>query len=113
MREATGYRHPEDFLAKLPEYRRLPNNYNLQIILWLFNLARGWDMVDYARWRFGLLDNAGHWFAGNRPRSLEEIDESALLEALGDYPDKQRVPALLRQAAKLLGGQDNKRLSES
>lgn len=113
MTQATGDRHPEDFLPGIPDYERLPNNYNLATILWLLNLAKGWDMQRYAKWRFGLLDNAGHWFAGNRPRSPKDVDDAALLAALGDYPRKQHVPALLRQAAELFGNADNKRLSQS
>ncbi len=113
MREATGHAHPEGFLPGLPAYEALPHNYNLAMILWLLNLAKGWDMRSYAKWRFGLLDNAGHWFAGNRPRSTAEIEDEPLLLALGDYPNKAVVPGLLRQAAEWFGDADNKRLSQS
>ncbi len=113
MEQATGHRHPEAFLPGLPAWQQLPNNYNLQMILWLLNLAKGWDLVEYGKWRFGLLNNAGHWFAGNHPRSLDEISDGPLLEALEGYPNKQHVPGLLREATALLGGQENKRLSES
>src|SRR5690606_29976343 len=112
MLEATGDRHPEDFLPGMPPYQSLPNNYILATILWLLNLAKGWDMQRYAKWRFGLLDNAGHWFAGNRPRTVEDVDDVALLEALGDYPRKDAVPALLRQAVERFGSADVKRLSQ-
>lgn len=113
MRSATGDAHPEDFLPDLPRWQTMPNNYNLEIILWLLNLAKGWDMVDYAKWRFGLLDNAGHWFAGNRPRSIAEIDDAALSAALGNYPRKAQAPGLLREAVALFGSEDQKRLSAS
>ncbi len=113
MREATGDPHPEDFLPGMPAFQSMPHNYNLAMILWLLNLARGWDMLPYAKWRFGLLDNAGHWFAGNRPRSVGEVDDQELLQALGDYPRKAEVPQLLRQAVDWFGSGDNKRLSQS
>jgi uncharacterized protein len=112
MQDAIGTPDPEAFLVGLPEFEQLPQNVNLATILWLLNLAEGWDLVDFGRWRFGLLDNAGHWFAGNRPRSPADIDDALLLAALGDYPGRAEVPALLRRALGLLGGQENRRLSE-
>jgi hypothetical protein len=69
--------------------------------------------LDYARWRFGMLDNADHWFAGNRPRSVSEVDEAQLLAALSGYHLRAEVPQLVRQAVELLGGQESRRLSQS
>jgi hypothetical protein len=112
MRLATGYADPEHFLPGMPEFDRLPKRYNLATILWLLNLAEGWDLVEFGRWRFGMLDNADHWFAGNRPRSLSEIDDAALLDALGGYPEKEAIVKRLRRAVELLSGQDNRRLSQ-
>lgn len=113
MQEATGDPHPEDFLPGLPPWQSLPNQHNVEIILWLLNLARGWDMGAYAQWRFSLLSNADHWFAGNRPRGPQDVDEAALLKALGDYPRRAEVPEKLRQAAALFGSGDQRRLSQS
>ena len=112
MRAAIGTPDPEEFLSGLPDYELLPDNFNLATILWLLNLAEGWDLVDFARWRYGLLSNADHWFAGNKPRTPQEVDADRMLLALAGYPGKERVPERLRRAAALLGGQENRRLSE-
>lgn len=112
MDAAIGNPDPEAFLPGLPQYDLLPDNFNLATIFWLLNLAEGWDLVDFGRWRFGLMNNADHWFAGNRPRQQNDIDDDALVRALGDYPGSAEAPARLRRALTLLGGQEHRRLSE-
>lgn len=112
MQSATGSRDPESILRGLPRWQDTPQNYNLPIILWLRNLAAGWGLEEYAKWRFNTLTNAGHWFAGNKPGSEAEVDDAALLAVLGGHSRREEIPELLRDAVRRLAGEAQKRLSE-
>jgi predicted aldo/keto reductase-like oxidoreductase len=94
----------------LPNYEDTPNNINIPIILWLRNLALAYDLVDYAKMRYNLLGSASHWFPGNKADKLAEVD---LSECLKHSPYGEKIPQLLRETEKLLGGEEVKRLSQS
>jgi predicted aldo/keto reductase-like oxidoreductase len=112
MEEAVGDRDPEAIVRGLPPWERTPNHYNLPVILWLRNLALGWGLTDYARWRFNMLTESGHWFAGNRPRSVDEVDVDELLASVCDHPRRQEIPGLLSDAVQQLSSEPERRLSE-
>ncbi|MBD2578291.1 aldo/keto reductase [Oscillatoria sp. FACHB-1406] len=95
----------------LPTYDRTPGQVNIPIILWLRNLAIAYDMVDYGTMRYNLLGSGGHWFPGNKANKLPSARE--LQRCLASSPHADKVPALLAEADRLLGGKEVKRLSES
>lgn len=113
MLAATGNADPEAFLPGLPAWPDVPGQYNLRIILWLVNLVKGWGLTEYARNRYNLLGSGDSWFPGNRPRSVEELEQAGLLESLGGYSNAGSVVSLLKEAMLLLAGGDQKRLSQS
>jgi hypothetical protein len=82
---------------------------NIPVILWLRNLALAYDMVDYAKMRYNLLGNASHWFPGNKADRVRELD---LRHCLRQSPHADKIPALLEDAHRLLGGQEVQRLSQ-
>ena len=47
-----------------------PEKINIPEVLRLRNLAVGYDMTDFGQYRYGMLENAGHWFPGHKGRSL-------------------------------------------
>jgi len=94
----------------LPECDRTPDNINIPIILWLRNLALAYDMIDYAKMRYNLLGNGGHWFPGNNASRVPELD---LRPSLANSPHGDKIPSLLEEAHQLLGGEEVKRLSQS
>lgn len=112
MVAAIGDASPEEITRELPCWRDTPDHYNLRVILWLRNLALGWGLEGYARWRFNMLTDSGHWFPGNRPARVSDIDDRALLHALGDNPRAKEIVASLRDAVTRLSGEPQKRLSQ-
>lgn len=94
----------------LPTYDKTPGNINIPTILWLRNLALAYDMVDYAKMRYNLLGNGGHWFPGE---NAEKVAEFNLNHCLSPSPHADRIPYLLTDAHRLLGGESVQRLSQS
>lgn len=93
----------------LPQPEETPNNMNIPVILWLRNLALAYDMVDYSKMRYNLLGNAGHWFPGTNGKNVEQLDLKTCLAA---SPHRDRIPELLAETHRLLGGEKVKRLSQ-
>lgn len=93
----------------LPTHEETPGLVNIPAILWLRNLALAYDMVEYAKGRYNLLDGASHWFPGSRADRVKELD---LRYCLRHSPHAGKIPALLEEADQLLGGEKVKRLSQ-
>ncbi|MCC6579463.1 MAG: aldo/keto reductase [Phycisphaeraceae bacterium] len=113
MRKATGFVHPEDGIWSLPEHDDAPANMNLPILMWLLNLARGWDMVEYGRMRYNLLGNGGHWFPGQNASHLTVDNEPAVMAAAALSPYARDIVQRLQDVHSLLGGDAVKRLSST
>lgn len=94
----------------LPAPENTPNNINISVILWLRNLAIAYDMVEYGKMRYNLLGKGSHWFPGNNAENVDKVD---LSECLVDSPNADKIPSLLAEAHKMLGGEEVKRLSQS
>lgn len=86
----------------LPEFGEAPGGLNIPVILWLRNLAKAWDMTEFARARYNLLGSGGHWFPGEK---LDKLGEMDLSECLAGSPHRERIPELLRETHELLAGQ--------
>ncbi|NJL02736.1 MAG: aldo/keto reductase [Spirulinaceae cyanobacterium SM2_1_0] len=93
----------------LPSYEHTPGQVNIRIILWLLNLAKAYDLLDYAQMRYNLLGNGGHWFPGQKAERVAELDWRACLR---DSPHADKIPDLLAEAHRLLGSGEVKRLSQ-
>ncbi len=94
----------------LPSIDETPGRLNVHTVLWLYNLAIAYDMVDYAKMRYSLLGNASHWFPGAK---VNQVDIEAIKPLLRHSPHRDRIPAILQEAHALLGGQEVQRLSAS
>lgn len=110
MADAVGADYARDFAKGLPRWQDVPGEINIETILWLHNLARAYDMVEYGRMRYNLMGNAGHWFPG---RKAETVNDAELLPLLKDSPFRGEIPQLLRDAHEMLKGEEVKRLTES
>jgi len=93
----------------LPKYGETPGGVNIPVILGLRNLAIAYDMIDYAKIRYNLLGSGGHWFPGNKADRVHQLN---LQPCLAQSPHADKIPALLVDAHRLLGGEAVKRLSQ-
>jgi uncharacterized protein len=93
----------------LPTLDKTPGEINIRVILWLWNLAMAYDLVDYGKMRYNLLGNGDHWFPGNKSDRLNELD---LHQCLTRSPHADKIPRILQKAHQLLGGEQVKRLSQ-
>ncbi|MEQ8957648.1 MAG: aldo/keto reductase [Coleofasciculus sp. C2-GNP5-27] len=93
----------------LPSYEETPGGVNIPVILWLRNLAIAYDMVEYAKMRYNLLTNAGHWFPGAKADQIRKFNLQACLH---QSPHADTIPILLEDADQRLGGTTVKRLSQ-
>ena len=93
----------------LPKYDETPGDVNIPVILALRNLAIAYDLTEYAKTRYNLLGNGGHWFPGNKAEQVSKLD---LGRSLAQSPHADKIPALLEDAHKLLASEAVKRLSQ-
>ncbi|QMS90411.1 aldo/keto reductase [Nostoc edaphicum CCNP1411] len=82
-----------------------PENINIPEILRLRNLAVAYDMKDYGQYRYGMFENAGHWFPGMKGNRCTECGD-----CLPRCPEKLDIPALLSDTHQQLSGKAGRRL---
>jgi uncharacterized protein len=82
-----------------------PENINIPEVLRLRNLAVAYDMTDYGQYRYGMFENAGHWFPGMKGNKCTECGD-----CLPKCPENLNIPGLLEDAHSLLNGKSGRRL---
>lgn len=93
----------------LPSPENTPGEVNIPVILWLWNLAIAYDLIEYGKMRYNLLGNGGHWFPGQKADKIDRLD---LRDCLNHSPHAAKIPAILQDADRLLGGEAIQRLSQ-
>jgi predicted aldo/keto reductase-like oxidoreductase len=110
--DAVGAEWLAGWADGLPRWEETPGQINLPIIVWLWNLMKAFDLKEYAKMRYNLLGNGGHWFPGLNGAELSE-HEKALATKLASYPFRDRVIAIVKEMHEAVGGDGVKRLSQS
>ncbi|BAZ11960.1 aldo/keto reductase [Calothrix sp. NIES-4071] len=82
-----------------------PENINIPEVLRLRNLAVAYDMTDYGQYRYGMFENAGHWFPGMKANKCTECGE-----CLPKCPENLDIPTLLFNTHEQLKGKAGRRL---
>jgi hypothetical protein len=82
-----------------------PENIHIPEVLRLRNLALAYDMKDYAEYRYGMFENAGHWFPGMKANRCTECGD-----CLPKCPENLDIPTLLKDTHERLQGKAGRRL---
>jgi uncharacterized protein len=82
-----------DFCSQCHACLPCPEDINIPEILRLRNLAVGYDMLEYGKYRYRMLENAGHWFPGTRGLHCTECGD-----CLPRCPQQLKIPELLFDA---------------
>jgi predicted aldo/keto reductase-like oxidoreductase len=108
--EALGEDWYRTWPVGLPKPEATPGNVNIPIILWLRNLVLAYDLQEFAKARYNLLGNGGHWFPGNKADGIKKLD---LRACLAKSPHADRIPQILAEANQMLKGEAVQRLSRT
>jgi uncharacterized protein len=82
-----------------------PENINIPEVLRLRNLAVAYEMNDYGQYRYGMFENAGHWFPGMKANRCTDCGD-----CLPRCPEKLSIPSLLEDSHERLKGKSGRRL---
>jgi len=110
MTNTLGAAWLTDWETGVPEWEHVPGHINIWEILRLWNFAKSLDMIEFAKIRYNLLGNGGHWFPGLNATTLGEHD---LRPCLANSPFREKIIQTLAEAHTLLIGEEKKRLSST
>jgi predicted aldo/keto reductase-like oxidoreductase len=116
--ERLGDSWNSDWYFSLPGWEDTPGNINLRIIPWLWKCAKGWDLIEYAKMRYNLLGEGGHWFPGEKyqPALKSELTEFVkMIEPVSEdlAGTVLMLPEICEETHALLLSEKQKRLSQS
>jgi len=112
MARVLGKEWTKTWHVGLPEWHDTPAQINIPWILRLRNLALAFGMTEFAKMRYNLLGQGGHWFPGNRAEKVGRISPARLEEALKHSPHAEEIPGILKETHKMLAGRKAHRLQK-
>ena len=106
MEAATGHSRPDALWQSFPAWQQTPGYINIGLILWLYNLARGWDLLEFSRRRYKMLGQDMPWVPGLNGATARQYDLGGVAEQVG-IPVEELI-RMLEKAHILLGDQDDR-----
>ncbi len=82
-----------------------PEEIHIPEVLRLRNLTLAYDMDAFGKYRYGMFENAGHWFPGNKANRCNDCGD-----CLPRCPETLDIPTLLRDTHDRLAGKSRRRL---
>ncbi|HEY9779105.1 MAG TPA: aldo/keto reductase [Leptolyngbyaceae cyanobacterium] len=82
-----------------------PEKINIPEVLRLRNLAVAYEMKEYGQYRYGMFENAGHWFSGMKANKCTQCGD-----CLPRCPEQLDIPSLLFDTHDRLNGSRGRRL---
>ncbi len=101
QQQALGNHHCQQCYDCLP----CPEAIHIPEVLRLRNLAIAHGMTAFGQYRYGMFEQAGHWFPGNKASRCTDCGD-----CLPRCPEQLPIPALLRDAHERLQGKPRRRL---
>ena len=100
MQEISGFERPDHFWDLLPTWDKTPGHINLRLVIWLSNLYRAWDMKNYGKERYAMLNRGSAWIPGNDGARAANLDFSEMV--LPDLLTGEKLQQILTDAHQLL-----------
>lgn len=110
MEDLLGQEFRENWYESIPPWSGCPGETNIRVIVWLWMLAKAYDMKDYGKMRYNLIGNGGHWFPGLQPASEKMSD---MKHFLSETQFGEKIYEILNEAVEMFHGEEIKRLSQS
>lgn len=82
-----------------------PEEINIPEVLRLRNLTIAYEMTHFGEYRYGMFENAGHWFPGKKANCCTDCGD-----CLPRCPQQLEIPRLLRDTHDRLNGKPRRRL---
>jgi len=97
----------DDKCSQCYECLPCPEEINIPEVLRLRNLTVAYDMERFGQYRYGMFENAGHWFPGNKGNRCTDCGD-----CLPRCPEQLDIPGLLRDTHQRLDHSSRRRLWE-
>lgn len=108
-----GTQWAQEWEQTLQEHHQMPESFNVREVLRLLTYGKSFDLIEWARGRYNLMNGENHWIPGAHVGALDSPEKwQQLTDALKGHPFAAQLPDKLREAHDLFAGEEAKRLSQ-